>query len=106
MANVVWARRNNIPEAKLNDLDHYWESSAFTDREKAIFKLADWFAFQSQGRIDDDALAFVRKQFTAPEIVELGCYFAMVMGYQKFNSVFQVECSCPLPPPTGPAAGS
>jgi len=106
VANVVWARRNNIPEEKLNDIDHYWDSSAFTDREKALLKLADWHAFRSQGRIDEETLAFVRKQFTVPEIIEIGCYFAMVTGFQKFNSVFQIEYGCPLPHPPGPAAGS
>jgi hypothetical protein len=69
-------------------------------------KLADWFAFKSQGRVDEETLAIIRKHYTTPEIIELGCYFALVMGYQKFNSVFQVECSCPLPQPTGPAGGS
>jgi alkylhydroperoxidase family enzyme len=83
----------------LEDLDHYWDSNAFTEREKAILKFADWFAFRSQGRVDEETLALLKKNFTAPEIIELGCYFAIVMGFQKFNSVFQVECSCPLPPP-------
>jgi hypothetical protein len=66
-------------------------------------KLADWHAFRSQGRVDDDTLAFVGKQFTVPEIIEIGCYFAMVSGFQKFNSVFQIEYACPIGHPTGPA---
>ena len=41
----------------------------------------------------------MQKQFTIPEIVEIGCYFAMVTGFQKFNSVFQIEYGCPLPHP-------
>ncbi len=97
MANVAWARRNGIPEAKLTEIDHYWDSQAFSEREKAILKLADWHAHRSQGRMDEATLQFVRQQFSVPEIVEVVCYFAMVTGFQKFNSVFQIEYGCPLP---------
>jgi len=41
----------------------------------------------------------LQKHFTNPEIVELGCYFAVVSGFQKFNSVFQIEFACPIPQP-------
>jgi hypothetical protein len=60
-------------------------------------KLADWHALRSWGRIDEETLALLHEHFSDPEIVEMGCYFAIVTGFQKFNSVFQVEYACPLP---------
>lgn len=61
--------------------------------------MADWHVFNSSGRLDEETLAFLHKHFNDAEIVELGCYFAIVSGFQKFNSVFQVEYACPLPHP-------
>jgi hypothetical protein len=68
--------------------------------------LADCHAQQAKGRIDEATLAFVQKQFSVPEIIELAVYFAMVTGFQRFNSVFQIEYGCPLPHPEPSAAAS
>jgi alkylhydroperoxidase family enzyme len=101
-ANVVWARNNNIPERKLTEIDHWWDSDAFSVREKAIFTLADRFAFSAPSeRLDDRTLAMLREHFSDAEILELACFFAFVIGYQRMNAVFDVQYGCPLPAPSG-----
>jgi alkylhydroperoxidase family enzyme len=100
-ANVVWARNNTIPERKLAEIDHWWDSDAFSEREKAIFTLADKFAFESpSARLDDRTLAMLREHFSDPEILELASFFAFVIGYQRMNALFDVQYGCPLPEPT------
>lgn len=100
-ANVVWARNNNIPAQKLTEIDHWWDSDAFSPREKAIFTLADKFAFESpSARLDDRTLAMLREHFNDSEILELASFFAFVIGYQRMNALFDVQYGCPLPEPT------
>lgn len=88
--NVVWARRNNIPEKKITEIDDYSNSDAFTGREKAVFMLADTMALKSEGEMPKETLAALREHFTDDQIVELGTYFGLVTGFQRFNTVFRI----------------
>lgn len=80
----------------MDTIDHYWDSAAFSDREKAILRLADWMSHDTKGQIDAESLAQLRQHFSEPEIVELGLYFATVTGFQKFNSVFNILYACEI----------
>ncbi len=58
--------------------------------------LADWMAHASQGQMDEATLAALKKHFTEAEIIELGTYFALVSGFQKFNTVFNILYRCEI----------
>ncbi len=76
------------------EIDDYPNSKLFTDREKAVLRLADWMAHSSKGAIDGSTLAELRRHFSEAEILELGTYFGLVTGFQKFNSVFHILYRC------------
>ena len=59
-----------------------------------MLTLADWMAHGSVGRMDRQSLERLQQWFTAEQIVELGTYFAVVTGFQKFNTVFRIRYRC------------
>lgn len=83
-----------IPERKVEEIDRFDQSDAFSDREKAVLTLAEWMAHGSVGQLDPKSLERLQKSFTAEQIVELGTYFAIVTGFQKFNTVFRIHYRC------------
>jgi alkylhydroperoxidase family enzyme len=80
----------------VDTIDDYKTSPAFSDREKAVLLMADWMAFRSKGQMDEPTLATMRKHFSEEEMVELGIYFAVVTGFQKFNTVFNILYACEI----------
>ncbi len=91
---MAWARRAGIPERKVEEINQYNRSDAFSEREKAVLTLADWMAHGSAGEMDAQSLERLQKFFTSAQIVELGTYFAVVTGFQKFNTVFRIRYQC------------
>jgi alkylhydroperoxidase family enzyme len=75
-------------------MDSYANSDAFSEREKAVLTLVDWMAHRTAGEIDAESLKRLQNIFSAEEIVELGTYFAIVTGFQKFNTVFRIRYRC------------
>ena len=75
-------------------MDSYASSDAFSEREKAVLTLVDWMAHRTAGEIDAESLKRLQNIFSAEEIVELGTYFAIVTGFQKFNTVFRIRYRC------------
>ncbi len=59
-----------------------------------MLRLADWMAHRSQGMINSESMGALRAQFSESEILELAAYFAVVTGFQKFNSVFRILYRC------------
>jgi alkylhydroperoxidase family enzyme len=51
-------------------------------------------AHGSKGAIDEATMEELRRHFSEKEIIELGSYFAIVTGFQKFNSVFRILYRC------------
>jgi alkylhydroperoxidase family enzyme len=80
----------------VDEIDDYRNSKHYSDREKAILMLADWMSHGSKGQMDEETLAALKRNFTEAEIIELGSYFALVTGFQKFNSVFNVLYQCEI----------
>ena len=58
--------------------------------------LADKMCVDSKGRLDEKSLARLRQHFDDSQILELGSYFSIVTGFQKFNSVFNVLYACEI----------
>ena len=58
--------------------------------------LADKMCINSTGMLDEKSLARLKKHFDDSQILELGAYFSVVTGFQKFNSVFNVLYACEI----------
>lgn len=76
------------------EIDNFRESDAFTPREKAILTLAECMAQERKGMIDDETMAEFRKHFSEADLIELGTYFALVTGFQRFNNAFHILFRC------------
>lgn len=44
--------------------------------------------------IDDETMAELRNYFSEADLVELGSYFAIVTGFQRFNNAFHILFRC------------
>jgi hypothetical protein len=53
-------------------------------------------AHRSDAVLEGDWLEQMKQNFTDEELVELGIYFALVTGFQKFNTVFRIFYACQL----------
>lgn len=58
--------------------------------------LADKMCLGSQGMLDEKSLKRLKQHFDDSQILELGSYFSIVTGFQKFNSVFNVLYACEI----------
>ncbi len=78
----------------MKEIDDYQTSDAFTPREKTILRLADWMSHGRSDAIDDETMAELRKHFSEADLIELGSYFAIVTGFQRFNNAFHILFRC------------
>jgi hypothetical protein len=58
--------------------------------------LADKMCLGSTGMLDEASLARLNQHFDNSQILELGAYFSLVTGFQKFNTVFNVLYACEI----------
>jgi alkylhydroperoxidase family enzyme len=58
--------------------------------------LADKMCLDSKGMLDEKSLARLHEHFNDSQILELGSYFSIVTGFQKFNTVFNVLYACEI----------
>ncbi len=58
--------------------------------------LADKMCLESKGMLDEKSLVRLKQHFDDSQILELGSYFSIVTGFQKFNSVFNVLYACEI----------
>lgn len=56
--------------------------------------MAELMAHRSHTPLEGDLLKQMQQHFSESELVELGVYFALVTGFQKFNEVFQIFYAC------------
>ena len=77
----------------MDQLDDY-QKGDYTAREKAVIRMAELMTHMSDGVLDEETRVEMSRHFSESEIVELGLYFALVAGLQKFNKVFQIFYAC------------
>ena len=58
--------------------------------------LADKMCLESKGMLDEKSLVRLKQHFDDSQILELGSYFSIVTGFQKFNSVFNDLYACEI----------
>jgi alkylhydroperoxidase family enzyme len=84
-------------------MTRFEESGAFTAAEKLVLRLATAMT-RTPAHIDDDLFAWLRKEFSEPQLVELAAAIAWENNRARFNRVFGIEAEgfsegafCPLP---------
>ncbi len=56
--------------------------------------MAELMAHRSEAVLEGTVLEELRRELTDEELVEVGMYFALVTGFQKFNTVFRIVYAC------------
>lgn len=72
-----------LTERVFDDVIEFRQSAVLTDREKAALRWAEAIAWDP-GLADDDLWAELHRNFTEPELVELGYFIGLTMGQQRF----------------------
>ena len=67
-----------------------FESADITDREKLALRFAQRMATDHQG-MDDRFFEQLRREFTDPEIFELGMITGQFIGYGRLISILDLE---------------
>jgi len=55
-------------------------------------------AHRSEAVLEGAVLEEVKRELSDEELVEVGMYFALVTGFQKFNTVFRIFYACETDP--------
>jgi alkylhydroperoxidase family enzyme len=91
----VRAASQGFTEAKYDDLLNFETSERFDQREKAALAYAEAIAWRLP---DNDALwERLHREFTEPELVELGCFIALTFGQQSWLRLLNIEHHQVLP---------
>ncbi len=80
----------------MDSIHDYENSEWYSERERAVLMLADKMSLGSTGMLDGKSVARLKQHFDDSQILELGSYFSVVTGFQKFNSVFNVLYACEI----------
>jgi len=84
----VQAAGAGLAEAKYDELLNFETSDRFTQREKAALAYAEAIAWRLP---DEDALwERLHREFTEPELVELGCFIALTLGQQSWLRLLNI----------------
>ena len=77
----------------MDQLDDY-QNGDYTEREKAVIRMAELMTHKSAAVLDEKTRVEMSRHFSDSELVELGLFFGLVAGLQKFNRVFQIFYAC------------
>jgi AhpD family alkylhydroperoxidase len=84
------AMAGGLTEREFDDVIEFRNSPVFSSREKAALMLAEAIAWDP-GQADDDVWESLHREFTEPEIVELGYFIGLTMGQQKFLKTLGIK---------------
>ncbi|HYC49203.1 MAG TPA: hypothetical protein VED01_27310 [Burkholderiales bacterium] len=78
-----------LEEGQTDDLVNFEKSTKYDDRQKAALAYAEAITWRLD--TDDAFWARLRKHFSEPELVELGCFIALTMGQQSWLRLLNIE---------------
>jgi alkylhydroperoxidase family enzyme len=86
----VRAEQQGVNEALLEELASFRESDRYSPREKAALAWTEAIALEPS--LADDALwAELHREFSEPELVELGFFIALTLGQQRWISTMALD---------------
>lgn len=78
-----------LKETHYDDLVEFEKSTRYSERQKAALTLAEAIVWRLD--TDDAFWTRLRKHFTEPEIVELGCAIGLTHGQQSFIRLLNID---------------
>jgi AhpD family alkylhydroperoxidase len=84
------AAAQGVTERKYDDVIEFRTSDRYDDRERAALRWAEAIAWDP-ALADDDLWADLHRNFSEPELVELGYFIGLTMGQQRFLKTLQVK---------------
>jgi len=85
----IQAKAKGVIEDQVRDLLEFEKSSRYNDRQKAALAYAEAITWRLE--TDDAFWERLRRHFTEPELVELGCFIALTMGQQSWLRLLNIE---------------
>jgi alkylhydroperoxidase family enzyme len=82
-------RSLGLVEGQYDELMNFERSSAFSERQKAALAYAEAIAWHLDA--DDAFWERLGREFTEPELVELGCMIALTLGQQSWLRLLNIE---------------
>jgi alkylhydroperoxidase family enzyme len=82
-------RSLGLAEGQYDELMNFESSPAFSERQKAALAYAEAIAWHLD--TDDEFWARMRRQFSEPELVELGCMIGLTLGQQSWLRLLNIE---------------
>jgi alkylhydroperoxidase family enzyme len=83
------ARQQGLTEDLVEQVDDGWGDSALSERHKAALRFAD--AFLGTSDLTSEAQDTLRREFSEPELVELGIGLALFNGLSKMLIALGLE---------------
>jgi len=85
----VKAAGQGLKEAQYDDLLNFEKSTRYSDRQKAALAYAEAITWRLA--TDDAFWERMHRQFSEPELVELGCFIALTMGQQSWLRLLNID---------------
>jgi len=82
-------RQLGLVEAQYDELLNFERSERFDDRQKAALAYAEAIAWRLE--TDDAFWERLRRHFSEPELVELGCFVGLTLGQQSWLRLLDIE---------------
>jgi alkylhydroperoxidase family enzyme len=86
----VQAGRQGLIEAKYDELLNFADSDKFTEREKVALTYTSAVVWNAD-IADDELWAKLHRQFSIPELVELGFFIGLTLGQQRWIKTLGIE---------------
>jgi len=85
----VKAAGQGLKEAQYDDLLNFEKSARYDDRQKAALAYAEAITWRLE--TDDAFWERMRRNYSEPELVELGCFIALTMGQQSWLRLLNID---------------
>jgi len=85
----VKATTEGLLEQQYDELLNFESSSRYTEQQKAALAYTEAIVWRLE--TDDAFWARVRRHFTEPELVELGCFVALTFGQQSWIRMLDID---------------
>ncbi len=85
----IQAKAKGVIEDQVRDLLEFEKSARYDERQKAALAYAEAITWRLE--TDDAFWERLRRHFSEPELVELGCFIALTMGQQSWLRLLNIE---------------
>jgi alkylhydroperoxidase family enzyme len=85
----IQAKARGVIEDQVRDLLEFEKSARYDERQKAALAYAEAITWRLE--TDDSFWDRLHRQFSEPELVELGCFIALTMGQQSWLRLLDIE---------------